>query len=97
MRKFQIGDRVTVKNETTLFHTRIQAYTRGKTGIVAAYRPSWVIPEDEAWGRAEGRTEPFYVIRFNQRDLWPEYRFVNDTLETEIYERWLMPAKEDAK
>jgi len=36
-----------------------------------------VIPEDEARGRdtAErgGREEPFYVVRFKQKDLWPNY------------------------
>lgn len=97
MRKFQIGDRVTVKEGTSLFYTRVQTYTRGTTGVIADYRPAWVIPEDEAWGRDDGRKEPFYVVRFNQRDLWPEYKDQNDTLETEIYERWLEPAKGEAK
>jgi len=32
--KYAIGDRVTVKDGTTLFHTRTQAFTRGRTGIV---------------------------------------------------------------
>ena len=49
--KFAIGDRVTVRDGTTLFHTRTQAFTRGKTGTVVEFRPEWVIPEDEAWGR----------------------------------------------
>lgn len=94
MRKYTIGDRVTVRDGTTLFHTRTQAYTREKTGIVVEYRPDWVIPEDEAWGREHGRTEPFYVVRFRQRDLWPDYTgFDRDTLESEVSERWLLPAE----
>lgn len=93
MRKFEIGDRVTVRHTTSLFHTRTQAFTRGHTGLVVEHRPEWVIPEDEAWGRDDGRTEPFYVVRFRQKDLWPNYTgFEGDTLETEVSERWLIPA-----
>lgn len=96
MSRFQIGDRVTVRDRTTLFHTRTQKYIRGRTGVVAEHRPSWVIPEDEAWGRLEdGRHEPFYVIQFRQTDLWPNYTgYEGDTLMTEASESWLMPAKE---
>ena len=94
MRKFKIGDRVTVRDATSYFHTRTQSFTRQKTGVVVEYRPEWVIPEDEAWGRDDGRAEPFYVVRFRQRDLWPDYTgFDNDTLETEFSERWLTPAE----
>ncbi len=96
MRKFEIGDRVTVRSATSLFHTRTQAFTRGHTGVVVEHRPAWVIPEDEAWGRDDGRTEPFYVVRFRQQDLWPNYTgFDVDTLETEMSERWLAPADEE--
>ena len=100
--KYAIGDRVTVRDGTTLFHTRTQAFTRGKTGTVVEYRPEWVIPEDEAWGRDDaehnGRFEPFYVVRFRQKDLWPNYTgFDIDTLETEVSEHWLEPAKEEQK
>jgi len=61
-----------------------------------------VIPEDEAWGReaAEhgGRFEPFYVVRFRQKDLWANYTgFDVDTLETEVSELWLEPAREEKK
>ncbi|SDC64722.1 SH3-like domain-containing protein [Rhodococcus tukisamuensis] len=98
MTKYQIGDRVTVREATSLFHTRTQAFTRGHTGVVVEHRPEWVIPEDEAWGREDGRTEPFYVVRFRQRDLWPQYTgFDVDTLETECSERWLAPAEEETK
>ncbi|WP_019925634.1 SH3-like domain-containing protein [Nocardia sp. BMG111209] len=98
MTRFEIGDRVTVRDATTLFHTRTQAYTRGCTGVVVEHRPDWIIPEDEAWGRdRDGRTEPFYVVRFRQSELWSDYTgFEIDTLETEFSERWLEPAEEAA-
>ena len=55
MSRFNVGDRVTVRDLPTFFHTRTQGYTRGHTGIIVAIRPEWVIPEDEAWGRYEAR------------------------------------------
>jgi thiocyanate hydrolase subunit alpha len=92
-RKFKIGDKVKVTDLPTLFHTRTQGFTRQKTGEVVGYRPEWVIPEDEAWGRYEGRREPFYMVRFKQTELWDDYGGVDiDTLETEFSERWLAPA-----
>ena len=34
------------------------------------------------------------MVRFRQTDLWPDYTgFDVDTLETEVSERWLMPAE----
>ncbi|MEU6184446.1 SH3-like domain-containing protein [Nocardia sp. NPDC047038] len=97
-RRYRIGDRVRVRDATSMFHTRTQAYTRGHIGVVVEYRPEWIIPEDEAWGRDDGRVEPFYVVRFRQKDLWPKYTgFDVDTLETEVSERWLEPAEEDAQ
>lgn len=101
-RKYAIGDRVTIRTATTLFHTRTQAFMRGKTGTVVEYRPSWVIPEDEAWGRDSrdrgGREEPFYVVRFRQQDLWPGYTgHAIDSLQTEVSERWMLPAGTDEK
>lgn len=93
MRKFEIGDRVTVRETTSMFHTRTQAFIRGHTGVIVEYRPEWVIPEDEAWGREDGREEPFYVVRFKQTDLWDRYTgFEIDTLETECSQRWLEAA-----
>lgn len=94
-RRYSLGDRVTIRRATSMFHTRTQAYTRGRTGVVVEYRPAWIIPEDEAWGRDDGRFEPFYVVRFQQTELWSNYSgFAADTLETEVSERWLEPAQD---
>ncbi|MFE3292170.1 SH3-like domain-containing protein [Rhodococcus sp. NPDC059234] len=91
MPKFKIGDRVVVKDSTSIFHTRTQAFVRNREGVVVGHRPEWVIPEDEAFDRAgNGRTQPFYVVSFKQTDLWPRYTGYDvDTLETECAEGWL--------
>jgi thiocyanate hydrolase subunit alpha len=97
--KYKIGDKVTIRDDiTSLFHTRTQAFTRGHTGVVTEFRPVWVVPEDEAFGRIDdGRKEQFYVVRFKQKELWPDYTgFDVDTLETEVAEGWMVPAGKEA-
>jgi len=88
---FKVGDRVQVKDMPYLFYTRSQMYVRGVVGTIAAFTYKDLIPEDEAFNW-DGRLEQYYIIRFRQKDLWPEYPFDNDTLQTECPERWLKPA-----
>src|SRR5208283_4746680 len=88
--RFKVGDRVRVKDVPYLFYTRTQMYTRGVVGTIAACTYQDLIPEDEAFN-LDGRVEQFYIVRFRQKDLWPEYPFDNDTLQTESPERWLEP------
>ena len=89
--RFKVGDRVRVKNLPNLFYTRTQMYVRGVVGTIAARTYQDLIPEDEAFNR-DGRLEQYYIVRFRQKDLWPEYQFDNDTVQTESPERWLEPA-----
>ncbi len=88
--RFKVGDRVRVKDMPNLFYTRTQMYVRGVVGTVAARTYQDIIPEDEAFNR-DGRLEQYYIVRFRQKDLWPEYPFDNDTVQTESPERWLEP------
>jgi len=88
--RFKVGDRVRVKDLPNLFYTRTQLYARGVIGTIAACTYKDIIPEDEAFNR-DGKLEQYYIVRFRQKDLWPEYPFDNDTLQTESPERWLEP------
>jgi thiocyanate hydrolase subunit beta len=90
--RFQEGDRVRVKDMPNIFYTRTQMYVRGVVGTVAARTYEDLVPEDEAWNRDDAPREQFYIIRFRQKDLWEEYPFANDTLQTELPDRWLEPA-----
>jgi hypothetical protein len=49
-----------------------------------------LIPEDEAFN-FDGGLEQYYIVRFRQKDLWEEYPFDRDTLQTEFPEHWLEP------
>ena len=88
--RFKVGDHVRVKDLPNLFYSRTQMYVRGVVGTIAACTYQDVIPEDEAFNR-DGRLEQYYIVRFRQKDLWPEYPFDNDTVQTESPERWLEP------
>lgn len=91
--KFQVGDRVRVRDMPDIFYTRCQNYTRGAVGEVVKLVYESPAPEDEAW---DNHDKPvwFYSVKFRQADLWPEYAdgFPNDTLETEFTELWLEKA-----
>jgi thiocyanate hydrolase subunit alpha len=97
MSRFAVGDRVTIREQQTLFHLRVPAYAQGRSGIVERILPEFVLPEDDAWGRLwnGGRRATLYRVRLYQQDIWPDYRGpVTDTIELEIFENWLTPAEE---
>jgi nitrile hydratase len=52
-------------------------------------------PEQLAYGHTGVPGKILYRVRFQQRELWPDYGGSDhDTLELEIYEHWLAPTKE---
>jgi hypothetical protein len=90
--RFKVGDCVQVKDMPNMFYTRTQNYVRGVAGTIAACTYQDLIPEDEAFNY-DGRLEQYYIVRFRQKDLWEEYPFDNDTLQTEFPDRWLEPVR----
>lgn len=90
--RFKAGDRVRVKDAPSIFYSRTQMYVRGVSGVIAFRSYESQIPEDEAFDRDDAPPQPFYVVRFRQKDLWQEYPFENDTLQTELPEGWLEPS-----
>ena len=91
--KFKVGDRVRIKDLPDIFYTRCQIYTRGALGTVAALVYESPAAEDEAWDNTD-KPEWFYSVRFQQKELWPDYPdlYANDSVETEFSERWLEKA-----
>jgi hypothetical protein len=88
--KFNVGDKVKVRDLPAMFYTRTPEYCRGAEGTIAEVTYESPAPEDEAWDREDAKSEWFYIVRFNQAELWDNYTGPkNDTLQTEIPERWL--------
>ena len=91
--RFKVGDRVRVRDLPNMFYTRAQMYARGVEGTIAACTYLDLVPEEEAFNW-DGRLEQFYIVRFRQKDIWEEYPFNNDTLQTEFPDRWLEPVRD---
>ncbi|OBK22318.1 SH3-like domain-containing protein [Mycobacterium asiaticum] len=88
--KFDVGDRVRVRDLPAMYYTRTPEYVRGAEGVIARVSYESPAPEDEAWDREDARPEWFYIVCFNQSQLWDNYTGpASDTLQTEIPERWL--------
>ncbi len=88
--KFNVGDQVVVRDLPVLLYTRTQEYVRGATGEIAAVSYESPAAEDETWDGPDQKPEWFYIVRFNMSELWHNYTGSgNDTLQTEIPERWL--------
>ncbi|ACB82340.1 conserved hypothetical protein [Methylorubrum populi BJ001] len=87
--RFKVGDRVRVKDLPAIFYTRTQMYVRNMTGTIAALTYPDLVPADEAWDRYDAPQEQYYIVRFKQKDLWAEYPFENDTLQSEYPDMWL--------
>lgn len=88
--KFRVGDQVVVRDLPVLFYTRTQEYLRGARGEIATVSYESPAAEDETWDRPDMKPEWFYIVRFNLSELWHGYTGPrNDTLQTEIPERWL--------
>ena len=91
--RFKVGDRVRVRDLPNMFYTRAQMYARGVEGTIAACTYQDLIPEEEAFNW-DGRLEQYYIVRFRQKDIWEEYPFHNDTLQTEFPDPWLEPVRD---
>ena len=92
--KFQVGDLVVVRELPALFYTRTPEYVRGAIGEIAKVSYESPAAEDESWDRLDAQPEWFYIVRFNLSQLWYGYTgTTNDTLQTEIPERWLEAAR----
>jgi thiocyanate hydrolase subunit alpha len=90
--RFNVGDRVRVKDLSNLFYSRTQMSVRGVSGTIAVRIHQSVIPQHEAWNRDDVPPQPLYIVCFRLKDLWEEYPFENDTLQSKLPEGCLDPA-----
>ena len=91
--KFAVGDPVAVRELPVVFYTRTPAYCRGATGTITSVAYESPAAEDETWDRRDAKPEWFYVVEFNQSQLWDGYTGTStDTLRTELPEHWLEKA-----
>ena len=95
MSLFTQGQRVRVLPLPTIGHSRVPEYARGAVGSVERVLRPFLIPEDDAFGRPEGRKRTLYRVRLQTSLLWKDYRgATSDEVQLEVYEHWLEPIEE---
>ena len=90
--RFSVGEAVRVKNHFPPGHVRTPFYCRGKRGTVERLCGEFRNPEKLAYGNHDAEKVTLYRIRFEQAELWGDYRGPSrDRVEIELYEHWLEP------
>ena len=91
--RFEIGDRVRVRDAAPLGHIRTPFYIRGHVGVIERLCGSFPNPEELAQMRDGLPAQPLYRVRFAQKEVWPDYRgSAADAVEIEIFQHWLEKA-----
>ena len=91
--RFRAGDRVRVADRDSTGHCRTPSYLRGKIGTVDHQLGVFRNPEELAYYKPGLPKLPLYVVRFPQREVWPDYAgSAADSVAADIYEHWLEPA-----
>jgi nitrile hydratase subunit beta len=91
--RFRPGDRVRVRMAHPPGHIRTPWYIRGHAGVVERLCGNYPNPEELAYARSGQPAQPLYRVRFEQREVWRDYRgSASDTVDVEIYQHWLEPA-----
>jgi hypothetical protein len=86
------GTRVRVLSHSIPGHCRTPLYLKGHEGVVVDVTGPHRNAEQLAYHRPGLPKRLLFRIRFQQRDLWPDYGGpLTDTLDADIYEHWLEP------
>lgn len=80
--RFQVGDRVQVKQENPAGNPRTPKYVRGKKGVVTVLHGSMVNPLDH-----RGVYPPLCSVLFTVHDVFGGTS--GDTLSVDLHEEWL--------
>src|SRR5688500_13710343 len=95
MAQFRPGDRVRVRTDPLLRHTRTPGYLKGKIGWVERLHGEFRNPESLAYGGDGLPKRNLYLVKFPQTDVWNRYgAFPQDRVYADIFEHWLEPSQE---
>ena len=88
--KFQVGDRVIVRNEHPRTYTRCPRYFRGRRGQVHRNRGVWPFPE-LGYGLGD-KPQHCYSVRFAATELWGSRADPKDVVYADLFEDYLEAA-----
>ncbi len=88
---FSVGDRVVVKNEHPVGHTRAPRYARGRTGIVQRDQGVHIFPDTNAMGLGT-KPQHCYSVMFEARELWGSRANIRDHVYIDLFDDYLESA-----
>ncbi len=86
--KFQVGDRVIVKNEHPQGHTRHPRYVRGRRGQVYLVHGVYPFPDARAHGLGD-KPQHCYAVRFTATELWGTRANPKDHVYADLFDDYL--------
>jgi len=86
--RFQVGDRVIVKNEHPRGFTRCPRYFRGRQGQVHRDRGVWPFPDTAALGLGD-KPQHCYAVRFAATELWGSRADPKDRVYADLFDDYL--------
>jgi nitrile hydratase beta subunit len=86
--RFAVGDRVKVREWHPLGHTRAPHYVQGKRGVITRFDGAHNYPDSEAHGGGKV-LDPTYSVRFDGRELWGGGAAAGETVNVDLWERYL--------
>jgi len=89
--RFSVGDRVVVKNEHPVGHTRAPRYARGRTGIVQRDQGVHIFPDTNAMGLGT-KPQHCYSVMFEARELWGSRANIRDRVYIDLFDDYLASA-----
>lgn len=87
---FAVGDRVRVRNNHPLAHTRAPRYARGRTGRIERLHGVHVFADESALGNRAGAH--LYSVRFEAGELWGTGGPHKDAIFIDLWEPYLEAA-----
>ena len=85
---FNAGQRVRVADRPHEGHHRTPGYLKGKTGVVDREHGAFTNPETRAYGDDGLPEQALYLVRFEQRDVWP-FAAPGGRIYADVFGHWL--------
>jgi nitrile hydratase subunit beta len=89
--KFQVGDRVRVRNQHPRGHTRAPLYVRGHVGVIDRDHGVFIYPDAHAIDRSKV-PQRVYAVRFDAVDLWGDEVRAGDSVCVDLWDDYLASA-----
>jgi nitrile hydratase len=88
---FAVGDRVVVRNEHPLGHTRAPRYVRGRAGVVQRDQGVHIFPDTNAMGLG-AKPQHCYSVMFTATQLWGSRANPRDRVFVDLFDDYLVMA-----